>query len=543
MARTPLMDYLLRTYRTVRWAKQNNIPLDEARELERDLLTRRRLLQYGAGLSAVGLLGCGTQGGQPNDGGMQMDAGHNPDAGMPMPVETRVAIVGGGLAGLHCAYRLKKRGLSASVYEGSKRVGGRLFTDRMTFGSGVTAELGGELIDTRHQVVRALAQELGVALADHSTDNAQLSKITAYFGGKTLTDMEILNGFAPIAAKMDQSLNALTGWPSYHDAAGGAALDQMSILQWFNQNNIDAADPVRRLIEVAYLGEYGLELDVSNSLNLLGLISTETSEFSIFGNSDERFYVKGGSDALTTALAMQLDAAQMHLEHRLVALKLLSDGRFELTFQQGASTPVVKAEHVVLALPFTMLRQVQLDENLNLPMVKKKAINELSYGTNGKLMVGFSDRVWRTQHNAIGTTYSEFPYQESWETGRVEPRTYGVMTQYVGGTTGANFHQQTLEERAAAFLNDFDKVYPGAKAAHDGKVSRFAWANHEFTKGSYAAYSVGQYTTISGAERERVGNLHFCGEHTSIESQGYIEGAAATGADAAADVAMALALP
>ena len=50
-----------------------------------------------------------------------------------------------------------------------------------------------------------------------------------------------------------------------------------------------------------------------------------------------------------------------------------------------------------------------------------------------------------------------------------------------------------------------------------------------FALGSYAAYRPGQ-TAFEGIEGRRVGNLHFCGEHTSVAFQGLMEGACATGA-------------
>ncbi|HEY9380043.1 MAG TPA: FAD-dependent oxidoreductase, partial [Burkholderiales bacterium] len=40
----------------------------------------------------------------------------------------RIAIVGGGLAGLSCAYELRKRKIDATVYEASERLGGRCAT-------------------------------------------------------------------------------------------------------------------------------------------------------------------------------------------------------------------------------------------------------------------------------------------------------------------------------------------------------------------------------------------------------------------------------
>jgi monoamine oxidase len=47
---------------------------------------------------------------------------------------------------------------------------------------------------------------------------------------------------------------------------------------------------------------------------------------------------------------------------------------------------------------------------------------------------------------------------------------------------------------------------------------------------------VDQYTKFAGMEYQRQGNCHFCGEHTSIDFQGYLNGAVETGARVAADV-------
>jgi monoamine oxidase len=76
--------------------------------------------------------------------------------------QPRIAIVGAGLGGLTCAYRLKQAGYAADVYEASPRVGGRCWTiDEF---APLVAEHGGELIDQGHQAVRQLAQELGLSL-------------------------------------------------------------------------------------------------------------------------------------------------------------------------------------------------------------------------------------------------------------------------------------------------------------------------------------------------------------------------------------------
>jgi protoporphyrinogen oxidase len=41
-----------------------------------------------------------------------------------------IDVVGGGIAGLYAAYKLKRRGLDVCVYEKSRRLGGRIGTVR-----------------------------------------------------------------------------------------------------------------------------------------------------------------------------------------------------------------------------------------------------------------------------------------------------------------------------------------------------------------------------------------------------------------------------
>ncbi|HYI03030.1 NAD(P)/FAD-dependent oxidoreductase [Hyalangium sp.] len=517
MARTQLMNFVLRALRTARRAAAAGLPVPEyaAQHRERARFDRRAFLQLSTGVAGAAMLSaCGEE-------------------------SETVAIVGGGMAGLHCAHRLKQLGVTAQVYEASSRVGGRMFTVRDVFPDGQHAELGGELIDTGHLTMHDLAQELEIELLDYAQEDPNLSQLVAFFGGRRLTEEEILQGFAPIAERVDAALESLLDpeeYVTYQIPNGAEALDQLSLSAWLDSADIPATDPVRRLIELAYVGEFGLEADECNSLNLLTFISTDTTRLELFGESDERFHAKEGNDVFPRRLAERLDPEQLQLEHRLVAVKELSDLRYRLTFSTPGGTREVKADHVVLALPFTLLRQVDLQ--VELPAVKRKAITELGYGTNTKLMVGFSSRPWRqAQHLSEGSTYADTGYDQTWETSRQQPGTAGIITQYTGGQKGLSLGEGTPEQKAVEFLDSFDRVFPGVKAAANGAVARMHWPSYPLTLGSYSAYKVGQFTTIAGAEIERVGNLHFCGEHTSLDAQGYMEGAALTGAMAADEVA------
>jgi monoamine oxidase len=78
----------------------------------------------------------------------------------------KIVVVGAGLAGLTCAYRLRQAGYFAELHEASDRVGGRCWTIRDAFQQGQIAEHGGELIDTGHHELRRLAGELKLDLVD-----------------------------------------------------------------------------------------------------------------------------------------------------------------------------------------------------------------------------------------------------------------------------------------------------------------------------------------------------------------------------------------
>jgi monoamine oxidase len=187
----------------------------------------------------------------------------------------------------------------------------------------------------------------------------------------------------------------------------------------------------------------------------------------------------------------------------------------------------------VLAIPFTMLRQVKID--VELPPVKQKAIQELGYGTNAKLMVGFSDRVWRGEPRSNGSVLTDLPFQLTWEATRMQPGTPGVLVDFTGGRHGVEIGEGTPAHQAELFVRDLERVYPGVSDRRTGEV-RMHWPTFEYTKGSYACYLPGQWTGFGGAEGERVGNLHFCGEHTSMDFQGFMEGGCESGTRVAEEI-------
>jgi monoamine oxidase len=447
-----------------------------------------------------------------------------------------VAIVGGGIAGLHCCHRLKALGIDATLFEAQGRLGGRIFTDRTTFAAqdGQHCELGGELIDTPHLTMLDLCEEFSLPLIDYRDDDDTLDTLYAHFGGARLDPALLLEDFSPLAAQFDIDVTAA-------DSSDGEfeRLDALSIADYFDElvstGVMSANNSARQLLEVAYNIEYGLEVDEQSALNLLYLVGTDQNAIELFGASDELLRLRDGNDALISALVDAV-ADRIETDKMLVRLATTSGGRHKLSFADGDERVF---DRVVLALPFSVLREVDLTEAA-LSEQKRFAIDSIGYGTNAKLMLGFDARVWRTVHNSNGESFTDLAAQCTWETSRLQPGSAGILTNYTGGASGIAVGNGTAAEAATRALADLEQVFPGVAAAHNDRVARFHWPTHPYVKASYACYRPGQWLSLYGTEGEAEGTLHFCGEHTSLEAQGYMEGGAETGARCAVEVADAI---
>ena len=515
MARTPLFSLVRRALRIAAAASRSSeVPADEFvdRVLEGAETSRRQFLKTAAVAGAVAA---------------------TPDLfsafGQTSGLRPRTAIVGGGVAGLNCAYKLRKAGVPVHVFEASSRSGGRMFTANDLLAPGITTELGGEFIDSGHEEMLNLVKEFGLKMWDFRKPGSTIKAEAFFFNGRHYSEKEVVKAFIPLAKKMAKDYDSLGEEVSYRVDGNGKTLDNTSIAEYFDK--IGASGWIRELLHVAYVTEYGLEAEQQSSLNLVQLIGTDTSEgFKAFGDSDERYTVRGGNERVVTELANRLDEGIVSLRHKLIAISAKDKG-YVLTLEGPNGTPFDRDfDTVVLTLPFTMLREV--DIRVPLPAVKLKAIRELGYGTNAKVLAGFHSRVWK-KLGYRGNTLSDERFQLCWDNAALQPGVSSGVTFYSGGKLGVEAGEGTAKEALAKVLPGFEKAYPGSTKQLNGNVSRFHWPTHPFTKAAYACYLPGQWTSIGGAEGESVGNLHFAGEHTSVDFQGYMNGGAQSGADAA----------
>lgn len=528
--RTPLISSLRKAFRLAVIAKQKGItdPAEIAGMYEHNESRRRFVRQAALGSLALGsvstlLSGCAKIEDDITAGNALARKRRDP----------KIAIIGGGMAGLNCAYQLQKANISSTIFEASDRHGGRIYTKTGLLAQGITTELGGEFIDSGHEDMLTLADEFGLDLIDtQEPSQSGLIKDAYFFNGQHYTLTQVIAAFNPYAGAIQADIDSLPDEIGYAFPGNSNGFDAMSIADYFDSKGITGW--LRSLLDVAYVTEYGLEVNQQSAINFLFLFSADTSAgaFDVFGESDERYKIRGGNQKLVNAIAEEVED-DIKYNARLLQIKKTGN-TYKITVQQGGTTKQYNFNIVVIAIPFTMLRNVDLQ--IPLSPQKTMAINQLGYGTNAKLMAGFTSRKW-VQLGYQGYVFTDQSLQLGWDSSQLQPGTAGGYTIFTGGNEGVAMGNGSAQSQLNNYMPGLNAIFPGIQNKFNGNVSRFHWPTHPFTMGSYAAYRVGQWEAFGGAEGEQEENVYFCGEHTSIDYQGYMNGAAETGRSVAEAIA------
>ncbi|MFO1312749.1 MAG: NAD(P)/FAD-dependent oxidoreductase [Burkholderiales bacterium] len=467
-----------------------------------------------------------------------------PWTGVAAAAGTRVVIVGAGLAGLAAAYTLARAGVRATIYEGAPRIGGRCWTDRESFAQGQIAERGGELIDTSHEAIRALCAELSLPLDDLLATEPKGSEGLAFFDGGAYTAAEAERDFAPVRPRLAADAKILgDALPTYRShTAAQRKLDRMPASEWIDTRVPGGrASRLGQLIVNAYGEELGGDPDEISAVTVVSLLAGSPEDrFSPYEESDQRYHIRGGNDLLVTRLAERASGIETH--SRLVGLSRRADGRCRLVILRDGAEREEIADRVILTLPFTLLRVVDL-RDAGFGARKMQSINELGMGRNTKLQLQFARRFWLDDHGGVrgnGEYRLRGSFQTTWDVTRAQGGDAGVLNFFSGGSAAVAAGLTGIDAQAKGSLAELARYVPASEREWNGRVIRNAWDRNPWSLGSYALVKPGQYTTFYGVEAEPRGSVHFAGEHTSIESQGYLNGAVESGMRAASEVLASL---
>ena len=170
-------------------------------------------------------------------------------------------------------------------------------------------------------------------------------------------------------------------------------------------------------------------------------------------------------------------------------------------------------------------------------------------GTNAKVLMQFDLRP-QEYGGWNGYMYSDDPFLATWESTLGVPGRASILTTYFGGRSGAGGliapepHAATVPREVRRNLESLGQGgrmgLGGIARGFNGRAWTDRWVADPWARGSYAAFLPGQYTHFYGFAGKPEGAIHFAGEHTATDNQGYLEGAVESGERAAGEIVRAL---
>ena len=435
-----------------------------------------------------------------------------------------IAIIGAGIAGLNAAYQLKKLGLTSTVYEASGRTGGRMFTLKNYFGNNLTTDLGGEFVDANHEDILQLVKELGLECYDLRTD--KFDKEVLYFNGQAYSENDLTVALQPYAAQLAKDIVGLPEELNYKNALKIELLDNQSVKEYLTAIGISGW--LYNFLDVMLSREYGMEIEEQSALNFLIMLDKTGG----FYGEHEIYKIKGGSQHLTDAIYAKVKD-RVKLKHELLAIKE-QNNQYHLRFKNNNTSINIKADYLILALPYSILRKIKID--VPMPEGKRKCIAEFGYGNSSKFIMGMKNKPWRAG-NKQGYTFTDELFGCGWDSTHMQHDEQASFTVFGGGKSADIIFESSQEKLVQNFIPGINKIFTGADKIVADKQIKICWAKQPFAKAGYTSFKKGQYSTIVGWEAAPIDNIYFAGEHVSGQFQGFMNGAAETGKKAAEQIA------
>jgi monoamine oxidase len=431
----------------------------------------------------------------------------------------RVIVAGAGLAGLAAACDLEAAGAIVTVIEARDRVGGRVWTARGHFSAGQHAEAGADLIEEEQSLVRGLASRFKLKTA------RILRGCFGYYGPdrrgrRRIHNSPTANSVAARLLKTDLADYCLAGkrW----DSAVARRLAQQSVAEWLIRVGADSA------LRAGIRGLRGMFLADPEDLSLIALVD----QFASQGTPGQQvmYRIIGGNDRLPHAMAGALEGKVLL---QAAVRRVLQTGTAPgvlVTIEDRGRRRELEAEYCVAALPASTLRDVEFEPAL--PDQQARAIATLEYGAATRMLLQFERPFWRRPRRplAFGT---DLPTGAVWD-GAEEQRTRsGILSLLAGGRASRELRHIIASEGESGVVGRLDWLGKPAPLVAAHTVS---WEDEKWSRGGYAVFDPSFDPGLRAWLARPAGRVVFAGEHTSLQWQGYMNGAVESGKRAAAEI-------
>lgn len=442
----------------------------------------------------------------------------------------KVIVVGAGLAGLSAAYELTQAGHEVTVLEVRLQPGGRVRTLREPFSDGLYAEAGARLFSDSYKRLLHYAKLFELEYAP--------MPVTAFpnlfhVRGKRLiakpeqpivwpfdiTDEEQAMGPMGILGKYIVPVVQEIGDPSRPD---------FKLDPFFKYDKLTFSD----LMRSQGASDEAVELVCKTSWFGPGAETTSAMHYlvaylSMFYLGQGFYAFPGGNDCLPRAFAARLKD-RIHYGAPVVKISHDADG-VEAVFERVGANHSLKAQHLILAVPFSHLRYMEVSPALSAE--DQALVEDLNYAAVVRIYLQVSQRFWEKE-GVSGSASTDLPIMEVAEQPLHPPETAGkrtILEALIQGPEAERLGGLEEKERIEFAIAQMEKVHPGIRQYVEGGTSKF-WGH-----GAYSEFEPGQMTAWFQRVARPEGPIHFAGEHTSMLA-GTMEGALESGQRAAREV-------
>ena len=213
----------------------------------------------------------------------------------------------------------------------------------------------------------------------------------------------------------------------------------------------------------------------------------------------------------------------IRLKTSAVSISVEKDG-VSVTTANGA---VIRARYVISTLPFSVLRDLNLDAPLS-PR-QASAIADMPYVRITQLHFTVVEPFWRTD-GAPRYMWSDGPLDRVFDYGGSNDGALNAVI-WLNGESADAADRAPAKAIAAKLISELEAARPAAK----GQLTfakRVSWQRDPFARGAYHHWAPGQISRLGTASFEPAGRMHFAGEHTADLATG-LEGAMESGERAA----------
>lgn len=434
----------------------------------------------------------------------------------------KVLVVGGGFAGLACAYELVSCGYDVTVFEARKRIGGRVHSIGDLI-AGKNVEGGAELVGSNHPLMMAYATKFGLELLNSADDSSDLPSMI-HLGGRMLSTTEVQGITAEIdaaLARMTDDARAVVSDQPWNTPDANR-LDTMATSEWVDRQQLSPL--AKSLITVQLSSTNGVALQNQSYLGNLSQICGGGLEK--YWTDSEVHRIKGGNQQIAQRFGKELGDERV-LSNRPVKEIVTTQTVATLVDAEGNKHV---ADEIVLAVPPSVWSTIKFTPEL--PQMLKPQM-----GMNVKFLAVVRDRFWKEAKLPPRATMDQIVNQ-IWEgTAGQAIDGQAALVAFSGAAAADPNHRRAVAERQPEYLKTFESLYPGF-ADHFVKGRFMDWVADPWTKAGYSFPAPGQVTTQGPILQKGLGRLHFAGEHTCYAFVGYMEGALQSGAGLARRIAI-----